>query len=132
MDLRVLTVAEQWAVAGVATTLGLVASAAILSWQARRLSRIDQRVAQLTAALALLTDTAEAGFADLHRADTRATDATAPTRRANRQRRVRTAAQRGRSTRDIAAAEQLSEGEVRLMLQMSGSETGERRHADLR
>ena len=33
------------------------------------------------------------------------------------QRRVRGAAKRGQSVREIAAAEQMSEGEVRLMLQ---------------
>jgi hypothetical protein len=46
----------------------------------------------------------------------------APRARAATQRRVRTAAKRGRPVTDIAASEQMSEGEVRLMLQLGKSQ----------
>jgi len=59
--------------------------------------------------------------------------AAAPRHRTTAQRRVRGAAKRGQSVRDIAAAEQMSEGEVRLMLQNASREMKEPPvHASLR
>jgi hypothetical protein len=55
-----------------------------------------------------------------------------PRNRATTQRRVRGAAKRGQSVRDIAAAEQMSEGEVRLRLQMSNAANREKAHASVR
>ncbi|HET9271530.1 MAG TPA: hypothetical protein VFO31_25310, partial [Vicinamibacterales bacterium] len=49
----------------------------------------------------------------------------APRNRTTTQRRVRGAAKRGQSVREIAAAEQMSEGEVRLMLQNTSREVKE-------
>jgi hypothetical protein len=57
----------------------------------------------------------------------------APRNRVTAQRRVRGAAKRGHSVRDIAAAEQMSEGEVRLMLQQTSREVKEPTvHASMR
>ena len=97
---------------------GLVA----LWLQRRRVRSLDGRVAHLSAAIALLTDTLEGGLHDVAREVSRlstapAVAAPAAPRGTAAQRRVRGAAKRGRSVRDIAASEQMSEGEVRLMLQ---------------
>lgn len=131
-----LTQQGQWIVGGIAA--GMVAAGAavaVLIWlQSRRVRHLDARVAQLVAALALLTDTVEAGFQDVLRPaprpvpEVRAT--VAP--RANTRRRVRSAAKRGRSVDQIAANEQMSEGEVRLMLQMSGASREQANHAEMR
>jgi hypothetical protein len=139
--MRALTVEEQWLVAMASTALGLTATGLFVWWLGRRLARLDARVAQLTAALALLTDTAEAGFESLTRMvspPAAAASAAAPARArgTTRQRRVRSAANRGRSVNEIAAAEHVSEGEVRLMLQVAGGvangHVAERRHAEVR
>jgi hypothetical protein len=88
--------------------------------------------------MALLTDTLEGGLHDVAREVSRlGTQPSAapvvPRNRTAAQRRVRGAAKRGRSVRDIAAAEQMSEGEVRLMLQASSRELKEpSNHAEMR
>ncbi len=128
-----LTPAGQWAVA--AALIAVVAVAAVFAWNARiRRRRVDARIAQLTAALALLTDTVEAGFQDVLRQTAREPleASPAPRIRANTQRRVKTAARRGRAIDEIAATERLSEGEVRLMLQMSGTQPAATHHAEMR
>jgi len=83
------------------------------------------RVAQLTAALELLTDTTEEGFvnvaSELERLGARPTAAGA-TRRATT-RRIATAARRGTPVEDIAVAESLSESEVRLHLGLEAAAT---------
>ena len=131
-----LTPEGQWILAGIA--VGLVAACAavaVLLWlQGRRVTHLDARVAQFGAALALLTDTVEAGFQDVVRQPSRplpeARTAVAP--RANARRRIRSAAKRGRTVDQIAATEHLSEGEVRLMLQMSNASSEHANHAEMR
>ena len=130
-----LTPAGWWAM-GVALVV-LVALAAAYAWHTRaRQRRVEARVAQLTAALALLTDTVETGFNDVLRQTARASqDAEprpAPRARANTQRRIKSAARRGKPVDQIAATEQLSEGEVHLMLQMSGGQPPATHHAEMR
>ena len=108
--------------------------------QRRKVRNLDGRVAHLSAAMALLTDTLEGGLHDVAREVSRlatqpsaAQAVAAPRHRTTTQRRVRGAAKRGQSVRDIAAAEQMSEGEVRLMLQNASRETKEPPvHASLR
>lgn len=93
--------------------------------QRRRANELEGRLAGLTAAVTLLTDTMEGGLQDVAREVGRlgaASVAPAPRTRAATQRRVRTAAKRGRAVTDIAASEQMSEGEVRLMLQLGKSQ----------
>jgi hypothetical protein len=128
-----LTPAGFWVVGGAG--LVLVALAVAYVWHTqRRQRRVDNRLAQLTAALALLTDTVETGFESVLRQATRVTpdaeNRPAPRARVNAQRRVKSAARRGKPLEQIAAAEQMSEGEVHLMLQMSGAEPPT--HAEMR
>ena len=114
----------------------------VVMWLRRRKVRnLDGRVAHLSAAMALLTDTLEGGLQDVAREVSRlsaqpssaATPVVARTTRTAAQRRVKGAAKRGHSVRDIAAAEQMSEGEVRLMLQNGSREVKEPPvHASLR
>ena len=114
----------------------------VVMWLRRRKVRnLDGRVAHLSAAMALLTDTLEGGLHDVAREVSRlsaqpssaATPVVARTTRTAAQRRVKGAAKRGHSVRDIAAAEQMSEGEVRLMLQNGSREVKEPPvHASLR
>ena len=106
----------------------------VVIWlQRRKVRNLDGRVAHLSAAMALLTDTLEGGLHDVAREVSRlgaqpsaaATAVAVPRNRTTTQRRVRGAAKRGHSVRDIAAAEQMSEGEVRLMLQNGSRELKE-------
>jgi hypothetical protein len=108
-------------------------------WLQRRTVRgLDGRVAHLSAAMALLTDTLEGGLHDVAREVSRlgaqpAAVPVVPRNRTAAQRRVRGAARRGRTVREIAAAEQMSEGEVRLMLQSTAREIKEPSiHAEMR
>jgi hypothetical protein len=113
----------------------------VVIWlQRRRVRSLDGRVAHLSAAMALLTDTLEGGLHDVAREVSRLASqptasaaVAAPRNRATTQRRVKGAAKRGQSVRDIAAAEQMSEGEVRLMLQNASREVKEPAvHASMR
>lgn len=111
----------------------LQATAVVVIWlQRRKVRSLDGRVAHLSAAMALLTDTLEGGLHDVAREVARlaasqpaAAAVAAPRNRTTTQRRVRGAAKRGHTVRDIAAAEQMSEGEVRLMLQNTSREVKE-------
>lgn len=122
----------------VAAAAALVGTAVILAWmlvqQRAVLDRLEQRVAQLTGVVTLLTDTAETGLrevaAELGRFTLRTQAAEALTREEIDDR-VVAASERGRSVRDIAAAEQMSEGEVRLRLAMTKARK-DARHAEMR
>ncbi|MFN7977184.1 MAG: hypothetical protein U0P30_03555 [Vicinamibacterales bacterium] len=107
------------ALAGLAL-LGLVQL--VLLWKLARSTRATaeatDRVAQLTSALALLTDTMEEGFvnvaSELERLGAKPTPAVS-TRRATT-RRIAASLKKGLSVEDIAIAEGVSESEVRLHL----------------
>ena len=104
--------------AGVAV---LIVSFVCLLLVTRRLGRFDQRLAHLTDALSLLTETAEAGFrtnaAELGRLGERPTGGRAVSMTATD--RVLRAERLGQSLQQIAADEQMSEGEVRLRLHLA-------------
>jgi DNA-binding NarL/FixJ family response regulator len=111
----------------------------VLFWMQRNahqaIQRVDDRLASLTASVSLLTDAAECGLQDVAAEIQRIAGerTTKPAPRAATQRRVALAARRGRSVREIAAAEQLSEGEVRLRLQLgrkNGKESKDQEAAD--
>jgi DNA-binding NarL/FixJ family response regulator len=93
--------------------------------QQRRVDALEGRVANLLAGVALLTDTAECGLRDVTAEVARLNGSTArPRSRTTTQRRIAGAVKRGQSVQAIAAAEQISEGEVKLRLSMSGAQEG--------
>jgi hypothetical protein len=96
--------------------------------------RLDDRMAHLSAGVSLLTDTAEGALRDVAAEISRLaalTDANKVRPRAMTQRRIAASARRGRTVQDIAATEQISEGEVRLRLQLESARK-ERAHASVR
>jgi Flp pilus assembly protein TadB len=112
---------EVMIIAGVSATVALIQIVVLvrLSRAVGRVERIHERLQQFGGALELLTDTTETGFAQVASAMER------PTRRAPSKssrsatvRRISSAVKQGHRLEDIAAAEGLSEGEVRLHLQM--------------
>jgi hypothetical protein len=110
--------------------LGLlqVAVGFVVFRQQRTIERLSSRMTNLIAGISLLTDTTETGLRDVATEITRTTAVVAtpkPRPRAATQRRIATAARRGQSVSEIAAAEQVSEGEVKLRLQLA--ESGSRR-----
>ncbi len=94
-----------------------------LARSTRATAEATERVAQLTSALALLTDTTEEGFvnvaSELERLGAKPLAPTS-TRRAT-SRRIAAAVKKGASIEDIAQAESLSESEVRLHLGLEAS-----------
>jgi hypothetical protein len=85
------------------------------------IERLDDRVAHLLAGVSLLTDTTEGALRDVAGEIGRmaaSADSGRMRPRATTQRRVAVAAHRGDTLQDIAATEQISEGEVRLRLQL--------------
>ena len=108
----------------------VILAMAIWTWalhvrQQRRIDALEGRVANLLAGLALLTDTTETGLRDVTAEVARLTGSTArPRARTTTHRRIAGAVKRGQSVQAIAAAEQISEGEVKLRLSMSGAQEG--------
>lgn len=103
--------------------------------QQRRIDALEGRLASLLAGMSLLTDTTESGMRDLAAELGRlaaTTPAPKPRARAATQRRVVGAARRGQSVQDIAALEQMSEGEVNLRLSLNGQRVDEVLHAAVR
>ena len=90
----------------------------------RRASRTEARLSHFAEALALLTDTMEAGLSNV------ALELESARKRAPRQstraataKRIATAVKRGDSIEDIVATEAISESEIRLHLGMTGAST---------
>jgi hypothetical protein len=125
-----------WLAGGGVLLAALLASFRVQVLQHRRLVRLDERLAHLTAGISLLTDTAEGGLRDvaleIERLASIGMKSTRPKTRAATQRRVSTAAKRGKSVQDIAATEKMAEGEVRLRLQMANALSREKAHASVR
>ncbi len=92
---------------------------------ARVAARADERVTQLTAALALLTDTTEEGFVnvatELERVGARPLPSGGSRRATTR--RIAAAVRKGQAIEDVAIAESLSESEVRLHLGLDDAAT---------
>ena len=97
-----------------------------LLYQQQALARLTERVEQLRAAMALLTDTTETGFRDvaLEVGRSAAEPVAPPTSRAQVARRLAGAVRRGRSVREVAAAERMSEGEARLRMTLAEAPAG--------
>ncbi len=88
----------------------------------KALSRFGDRLAHLAAALELLTDTTEIGLANVAtELDRTAPQRTVRSSRGATARRITSAARHGQSIDDIAAAEALSHGEVRLHLELAST-----------
>lgn len=110
----------------VAGGIGVLAIVTVL-WSQRRqriaLERLDERLAHLIAGVSLLTDTTEGGLRDVAVEVTRMGEAHAvkPRPRAATQRRVAGAVRRGRTVQDIAAEQEIAEGEVTLRLTLDQS-----------
>jgi hypothetical protein len=102
----------------------IAAVQAVLLWRATRalatLHHIEARVERFGGALTLLTDTTESAFravaSEIARTPARPVGPRATSTR--RTARVARAAARGQSIPQIAASEEMAEGEVRLRLQM--------------
>jgi hypothetical protein len=126
-----------WLAGGAVLVAALIASFRVQLLQQRRLARLDERLAHLTAGISLLTDTAEGGLRDvaqeIERLAALGAKSSKPKARAATQRRVSNAARRGRSVQDIAAKEKMAEGEVRLRLQIANAAAArEKAHATVR
>ena len=126
-----------WSGAGL-LALALAASFRMHVLQHQKIAKLGDRIVHLTSGISLLTDTVEGGLRDVAQEIERLSGANKPVAkpkaRAATQRRVSAAAKRGRSVRDIAAKEQMSESEVRLRLQMAGAAATarEKAHATVR
>lgn len=110
-------------VVGAALTL-LSAVQAWLLWRLSRMvaasARLEEKVGHLGDALSILTETSEAGFKAIADELTRRTLPAAPAARSKTPiARLKAAARRGTSIAEIAAAEHMSEGEVRLRLHLA-------------
>lgn len=119
----VLTATASPAVLGGAAGAVLVIVAGIVAAARRRqraaIGRLEERVAQLAAGVSLLTNTTEDGLRTVAMEIARlsgASDTGRPQGPLTVRQRVASAAGHGRSVQDIAASEQLSEGEVLLHL----------------
>ena len=121
---------ESHAAMTAAVAAALLVPGAICCWAARRsaavsrqaLTRIEDRLAHICSAVELLTDTTEAGlqtaFGEIERLS--AESGARAARRAGLPTRLKQAARDGRTAREIAQSEGVSEGEVRLRLRLKG------------
>ena len=103
--------------------------------QQAAIDRLDDRVAHLMAGVSLLTDTTEGALRDVAIEIGRlaaTSDGSRPLAPAASRTRINGAARRGRTVQDIAVNEQMSEGEVRLHLQLDKARKDRTRHASLR
>jgi len=108
---------------GTALTL-LSAVQAWLLWRLSRMvaasARLEEKVGHLGDGLSILTETSEAGFKAIADELTRgAVASVSPARSKTPIARIKAAARRGTSIAEIAAAEHISEGEVRLRLHLA-------------
>lgn len=110
-------------VLAVGWTLTIGAQVLLIWWLAGlrgRWRRIDERIGRFGEALALLTEANESGFRAVAAEIERGSGGPARVGAARRRtRRIARAAKVGRSLADIAASEQMSEGEVRLRLHLA-------------
>ena len=125
--------AQAHAVVAVVAGAALAAPAVGCLWLTRRMlavsrtgvQEVERRLSQLSSAVELLTDTTESGlqaaFNEIQHLTGAGIQKTA--RQPGLQTRVRRAATRGRSAREIAVREGVSEGEVRLRLTLAGAPT---------
>jgi len=126
-----------YVVLGAIISAALVLGAVIWSHLQQRaaIERLDERIAHLYAGVSLLTDATEGALRDTATEIGRlaaVADGASPRAGAVGRRRIAGAARRGQTVRDIAAREEMSEGEVRLHLQLDKAGKERVRHAALR
>jgi hypothetical protein len=119
-----------------AVGVGVVVSLGLFFRERYKGRTLHARLDHFSTALTLLSDTMETSLRDvglqLARLDAPAPPEVVATRRPDTQGRVRGALRLGRTVQEIAAAEEMSESEVVLMLKMSLENAMERaNHADL-
>ena len=130
------------------STDGLLLVAALFSqgawfwWAARTMAshrRLEERVAHLSDAVALLTETAETGFRASATELARLAELQAAPSRIGITRRVKQAVTAGRRVAEVAVDERISEGEARLRLHLDDVDEpvsripqGEKRYGALR
>lgn len=102
--------------------------------QQAAIERLDDRIAHLMAGVSLLTDTTETGLRDVAMEIGRlsAVKTATPRSRPTTERRVARAAKMGRPVSEIAASEGVSEGEVRLHVEMNNARAKRANHAAVR
>ncbi len=94
-------------------------------YQQQAVARLTDRVEQVRAAVSLLTDTTETGFRDLAiEVGRHAAVAEPPRSRTQVAKRIAGGLRRGRALGDIAADEQMSEGEARLRMTLAATTQG--------
>ena len=121
-----------YAVAVLALVSLIEAFALVRYRRARVVDRSVDRLAHFAEALALLTDTTEAGFANLATELQTKRPAVRGSSRTATSRRIATAVRRGQSLEEIVSRESLSESEIRLHLGLSAADLqsqGDRRDA---
>ena len=114
--------------------IGLAAASLIplgvVVWQTRAMRQtigaLEGKLARQADALALLTETSEGGFTAIAQELARREVEVAKPQREPNTRRMTTAARRGKSVKEIAAAEQVSQGEVHLRLALAKHTAAER------
>jgi hypothetical protein len=119
----------------IAVGAALTLLSAVQAWLLFRLSRmvaasarLEEKVGHLGDALSILTETSEVGFKAIADELTRRAVAPAPAARPKTPiARLRAAARKGASIAEIAAAEHMSEGEVRLRLHLADHAAGQRK-----
>jgi hypothetical protein len=100
----------------------------------RATARVNERITHFAEALTLLTDTTEAGLANVAAELERSgrPRAARSVSRGAAAKRITTAARRGQAIGDIAAREAMSESEIRLHLSMAPEDAEGTRHGALR
>ena len=121
MNDLVPTLTSAGALVGGAAALSLLASTIVLAVNRRQraaITRLEDRVTHLTAGVSLLTNTTEDGLRGVALEIARLANVAdaRPKAVTHTRERIATAAVSGKSVQDIASAEQVSEGEVRLHL----------------
>ena len=113
--------AQPAALAGAASGIVLVLATALVVARRRQraaIARLDERLTHLAAGVSLLTNTTEDGLRSIAMEVARLAGASEqkPSAQLTTRQRIAAAAGHGRSVQDIAASEQVSEGEVLLHL----------------
>lgn len=138
MNIPALDVMQTASAAAVATGAGVLLFATVVWVHVRQraaVNRLDERTAHLMACVSLLTDATESALRDVAIEIGRLAAVTEGARARSGpagHHRIAEAARLGHSIQDIAANEEISEGEVRLRMQLDKARKEHVHHATLR